>query len=115
MKLGDKAEESPDVDLARQSAPGVYRLKTDNLVPADVLTAEGQFPQYGDFLHVETTNGGSEPTWDGEQFIECPQDLAKWLVEEVEIGDGFRIKQVTKIDGEWEYSCELVDEVEEAE
>lgn len=110
MKIGDKAEESPEISLARQSAPGVYRLLNDELVPADELTAEGEFPEYGDFLKVETTTGGAEPSWNREEYIECPQALAQWLVEHQEIASkkGFRIRTVQKVDGAWQYECEVL-------
>jgi hypothetical protein len=110
MKLGDKAAETPDVDLARQSAPGAYRLLTDELTPADELTAEGEFPQYGDFLEVGRlgqTGDGVEVK--GEQYIECPAGLAKWLVDEISVGDDFRVVSVQKVDGEWQYDCEQLE------
>jgi hypothetical protein len=72
---------------------------TDELVPADELTPDGEFPQYGDFLHVGTESG--------TQWIECPRALAAWIVDTgLSIGDGFRIRTVTKVDGEWDYKCE---------
>lgn len=109
MDLEDKAEETPDIDLARQSAPGAYVLLSTDLTPADELTGEDTFPQFGDFLKVDraaATEDGHEPAG-AEQFIECPHDLAKWLVDQgAEEGFAFRIKQVTKVDGEWQYDCE---------
>ena len=98
--IDDKAEaaDQPDVDLARQSAPGLYRLESRDLTPADEIGTD-EFPQYGDFLPVDTVNG-----W---QYIECPANLAKWLVEEgVETGDAFRIVSVRKVDGEWKYDAD---------
>lgn len=112
--LEDKAQESPDVDLARQSAPGAYRLLDNELVAADELTPEGEFPQYGDFLHVGRLGPGAgdgEVEQKGEQYIECPQGLARWLVKNCEVGDDFRIVSVQKVDGEWRYDCDrLADE-----
>jgi len=108
MKLGDKAKQAdqPEISLARQSAPGLYQLETDELIEADDLTEEGQFPQYGTFLKVMTSNGGREITFDKEEYIECPSALAKWLVDtEIEIGEFFRIQSVRKIDGNWQYDC----------
>jgi hypothetical protein len=100
MKIQDKAETpTEDIDLARYSAARAYKLLTDELVPADELTPEGEFPQFGDFLHVGTTAG--------TQYIECPRALAAWIVDaSLAIGDGFRIRTVSKVDGEWEYKCE---------
>lgn len=112
MKISDKAEDTPDIELARQSAPGAYVLDGEELSPADDLTEEGQFPEYGDFLPVHrarATEDGWEPTGD-EMWIECPQDLAQFLVEqEVEPQDGFRIKDVKKVDGTWQYNCEILE------
>ena len=114
MKIGDKAEASdqPDVKLARQSAPGAYRLETDELKPADEVTPEGQFPEYGDFLKVAKPTGGSNQFENHEEmFIECPADLARWLVEEsVEIGEHFRVLDVWKDNGEWSYKCRKLEE-----
>ena len=100
MKIQDKAETpTEDIDLARYSAARAYKLLTDELVPADELTPDGEFPQYGDFLHVGTESG--------TQWIECPRALAAWIVDAgLSIGDGFRIRTVSKVDGEWEYKCE---------
>lgn len=109
MKLSEKAEASPDVDLARQSAPGAYRLETDELVPADDLTPDGDFPEYGDFLEVSTTRG--------RRYIECPQALAEWLVDhDLKPGeDWFRIVAVRKVDGQWVYDVEWLSEDEVAQ
>jgi len=100
MKIQDKAETpTEDIDLARYSAARAYKLLTDELVPADELTPDGEFPQYGDFLHVGTETG--------TQWIECPRALAAWIVDAgLSVGDGFRIRTVSKVDGEWEYKCE---------
>ena len=115
--LGDKAAESPEVSLAKQSAPGLYRLNADgediediDLVPADELTPEGEFPQYGDFLEVgvPSDTGTENPSFDQTEYIEVPGALAAWLVEEAEPGAVFRIRQVVKIDGEFDYDIELV-------
>lgn len=106
--IDDKAERGPEVDLARQSAPGVYRLKTRKLVGADDVTPEGEFPEFGDFLRVDRlkeTGTGIEPA--EEQFIECPAGLAEWLVDRsLETGDDFRLVTCRKVDGEWSYTAE---------
>lgn len=117
MKLGDRAAESPEVSLVRQSSPGLYRVPNSvesieeiDLVSADDLTAEGEFPQYGEFLEVQVTHGGPDPTVNGSEYIECPGALAKWLVEEAEPGDWFHIQTVQKVDGEWQYELEIADD-----
>lgn len=113
MNLEDKARDSPDVDLARQSAPGAYRMLTTDLEAANDLTPDGDFPQFGDFLKVERV--GSDGT---EKYIECPAALARWLVHEADASPGFcfRIRSVQKIDGEWQYKCEdITDEIDEVE
>jgi hypothetical protein len=100
MKIEDKAQTIPDIDLAAYSGARAYIILSDELVPADRLSPEGEFPKYGDFLHVMTTGG--------EGYIECPQALAAWLVEQdASIHFGFRIRTVTKdSNGEWVYDCE---------
>lgn len=113
MKLGEKAEqaEQPDVKLARDSAPGLYVLQTDELTEADEITAEGEFPQYGDFLEVGRPNAEGEA--ERSEFIECPAGLARWLVEEeIEIGDSFRVLDVWKDDGSWQYNCRQIETAE---
>lgn len=107
MNIEEKARSSPDVDLARQSGPGVYRFETGDLEPADELTPEGEFPEYGDFLQVTERRGGT-------RFIECPAALAEWLVEQEPEPGGFwfRIQTVQKVDGEWQYHVEQLDDEE---
>jgi hypothetical protein len=111
VKISDKAEETPEISLVRQSAPGAYVFVEDELTSAEDLTDEDQFPEYGDFLPVrraQATDGGHEASGDTE-WIQCPQDFAQWLVEHgLEPGDGFRIKSVQKVDGQWQYDCELL-------
>lgn len=105
MNLKDKAKDRPEVQLARQSAPGAYRMLTTELVSAEDLTPEGEFPEYGDFLQVGRV--GTDAT----QYIECPAALARYLVNDLEAaeGDQFRIESVTKIDGEWQYTCHEIE------
>lgn len=112
MNIEDKARDTPEVSLARQSAPGAYIVLSTELASADEVTAEGEFPEYGDFLEVDRltdTDGRLEPAGD-ERFIECPQGLAKFLVNHG-AGEGFRfrIRTVRKVDGEWQYNCEEVE------
>ena len=111
MKLSDKAEETPDVTLAGDLIESAYELQSDDpeLVPADELTAEDEFPKYGDFLEV-VEYSPYDGTDRGECYVEVPQRLAAWLVEN-EVGDGERWKvvQSQKVDGEWQFEVELVD------
>lgn len=102
--LDDKAQGSPEVTLAKQSAPGLYQLEELELYEADDITEEGEFPQFGDFLKVNRPHGG-------EEWVECPADLARWLVEEIdaETGEWFRILSAQKVDGEWELEIEEAD------
>lgn len=106
MNLKEKAADRPDVELAQESAPGAYRLSTLELVAADDVSEPGEFPAFGDFLEVERFDSGAS------LLVECPAGLARWLVNDldVSIGDAFRIRSVRKVDGEWQYDCEPIDE-----
>lgn len=110
MNLKDKAKDRPEVLLARQSSPGAYVIQSLELSGADELTEEGDFPQYGDFLKCHRA-GTEKLVW-----VECPAALARFLVNEIdaEVGTCFRVRSVTKVDGEWEYNAEQV-EVEEGD
>jgi len=106
--LSDKAEaaDAPDVILASDSR-GVYRLKTEELSGPNEVTPEGDFPEYGDFVHVDTTTGGANATWNEEAYVEVPGSLAKALVEnEIGTGDTFRIQTVSKVDGTWSFGVD---------
>lgn len=112
MKIEDKAADSPEVDLARQSAPGVYMLESKELKTADEVTPEGEFPEYGDFLPVRRAVGtGDDASWsETTKFIECPSGLARELVDlEISTGDGFRIVSLQKVDSEWRYEIERME------
>jgi len=101
MKIGDKAEQAdqPNVLLVRDSAPGLYRLETDELTNADDLGTD-EFPRYGDF--VKCSDSRLE-----ECYVEVPSALAQFLDGTVEVGEWFRIVSVNKTaDGEWTYSAE---------
>ena len=107
MKLGDKAEQSDrdEVRLARDSV-GAYRLESDELVPADEISGEDEFPQYGEFLATRELRQVAGEVEVGESvLVEVPGQLAKQLVEAgIGEGDGFRIQSVRKnAAGEWEY------------
>lgn len=99
----DKAEETPEVSLARQSAPGAYRIESEKLVAADDISDEGEFPEFGEFLECLNPQAQTE-------YVECPQGLAQELVADgLNVGDYVRLKTVRKVDGNWEYSIEQID------
>lgn len=110
MKLGDKSERAdrPEVELASGNPIGIYRLESDEYVDADEISPEGEFPKFGDFLEVSSTTGGAEPEWNVDVFLECPLGLEEELLElGVDVGDSFRIGQVSKTaDGEWQFLVE---------
>lgn len=111
MNLKDKAADTVDVSLSNQLTGSVYEIVTDELVEADELTPEGEFPQYGDFLKVEEYSPVDD-TERGETHIEVPRDLAKWLVDELmpeSETNRFRIVSHQKVDGEHQFDCEPVD------
>jgi hypothetical protein len=97
--LSDKAAESPDVELIRDAQYSAWRLADDELVAADELTDEGEFPKYGDYLPVYVSDDDdAEPL-----YIECPQGLASALLEAgIEVGEWFRIGEARKVDGAWQ-------------
>lgn len=96
--LEDKATESPTIDLLRDAQYSGFYLADDELVSADELSDEDEFPQYGDFLPVRTRDDDEQPV----MYVECPQGLAQELVETgIEPGDGFRIDRAQKVDGVW--------------
>jgi len=107
MKLGDKAEQSDrnEVRLARDSV-GAYRLESEELVPADEISGDDEFPKYGDFLATRELRQVAGEVEVGEKvLVEVPGQLAKQLVQQnISEGDGFRIQSVRKnAAGEWEY------------
>lgn len=107
MKIGDKAEQSDrdEVRLARDSV-GAYRLESDELVPAEEISGDDEFPKYGDFLACRELRQVAGDVEVAEKvLVEVPGQLAKQLVEaDISEGDGFRIQSVRKnAAGEWEY------------
>ena len=100
--IDDKADaaDAPDVHLVRDSAPGLYRLETMDLTPADKLGSD-EFPRYGDF--VECIDSRMETC-----YVEVPGSLAKVLSSRAEVGDWFRIVSVNKTaDGTWQYDVDV--------
>lgn len=101
MDLNDKAQETPDIDLIRDAQYSAFRLVSTELTPADELTGEDDFPQFGDFAECEIPDGDGGTAAE-EVYVEVPQDLAAQLVElGIGEGDEFRVGEVTKVDGEW--------------
>lgn len=93
--------------LASDLLESQYSYDQTELVAADDLTPEGDFPQYGDFLPVQErspVDGGFR----GDCFIEVPAALAEWLVENTEPGDWWQVHAVEKNDGEWRIEAENV-------
>lgn len=109
MKLGDKAQERPQVALAGSLLESQYRLVTDELVPADDISEAGEFPQYGDFL-LCPERSPVDHSDRGETFVEIPSRLARWLVEHVEDGDWWQVVDASKDgDGQWHFDCQVVE------
>jgi hypothetical protein len=106
--LRDRAEggSSPEIVLAAdQPHRPEAEILEDELVPADDITPEGDFPEYGSFLRVRV--GGSEEWW------ETPQSFAEEVIEVAEAFEcdvaGLRINvaEVLKAaSGEWQYSIQ---------
>lgn len=108
MDLSEKATESPDVTLAGDLLESAYEVSETELVGADDVTPEGEFPQYGDFLPVQEFSP-YDGTDRGETYIEVPQALAQLIIEE-ELADGTRWKVIhsRKVDGEWKFEIEEI-------
>lgn len=98
MDIADKAEQSPDVHRIRDAQFSAFKLLDTELVPANDITPEDQFPEFGDFLQTAVSEDSSGPPL----YVECPEDLARGLMEiDIEPGDWFRIGEAQKIDGRW--------------
>lgn len=110
MDLSDRAAGggAPDVVLAAdQPHRPEGELLDAELTPADELTAEDQFPEFGMFIPVRA--GGTEEWW------EVPQSLAEEVMEkaeefEAEALPGLRVDVVEVVktaSGEWRYEIEV--------
>lgn len=64
----------------------VARLRAFELVEADEISDEGDFPKHGQFLAVEEKTASGK--YDREAFWECPAGLARMVVEAVEESGG---------------------------
>jgi hypothetical protein len=110
VNLNDKAQESPDVELAGDLIESVWELKESELTPADEITPEGEFPKYGDFAKATEYS----PYGDGQKrregvWIEIPQSLAQWLVENGGTDVKWQAKQAMKVDGAWDFDVVIVE------
>lgn len=112
MKLGDKAEEAPDVTLVDDILESYYQLQEDDpeLTAASDLSPEGEFPQYGDFLEVHEKSP-VDGTFRGETWLLIPQGLAQWLVEEkITSDDWWTVLDKQKDNGTWKFECEVIED-----
>lgn len=105
-KTGDGPEIVLTGDLPQRPASTIV---SSTLVDHDDLTEEGQFPQHGKFLEVETPEGETE-------FWECAGSLAGAVMEvadEEELepeGATLNVSQVSKTpSGEWRFVISLAE------
>jgi len=111
--LREKAD--PGVDADRfEDAEGVYVVYSAALYEPDEVSPEGDYPKYGQWL--ETGDPGDP---DDESYLECPQCLARSLVDAVDYDDlGFpmqlEILETELVDEHWTWdgSVEPYDEEE---
>lgn len=109
--ISDKADEAdgPEVVLTSdlgEAAPA--KIATDQLVEADDLTPEGQFPEFGEFMEMRRVNDGETVYW------ECATSLADVVVEAVSEaeaalpGTQINVEFVAKApSGEWRYTLDI--------
>lgn len=109
--LEDKAAggDGPEVVLA-PDGPGYYRLEDRQLVEAEELSPEGEFPKYGEFLEVVRLTRTGEPRGPSE-YLECTQDLARKLIDlSLGAGDKFTVKSTSKDNrGRWSWVVQRED------
>lgn len=109
--------ETPDEWVRAEDASGVYRLETDELIPADDIG--GDYPEFGKFLSVLKVewDHGADRWVDGEAvYLECPRGLSQELVAEppVEAGDVFAVAEPRKTDGDkWRFSTSKPDTIDD--
>lgn len=98
--IDDRAEDVPDIVLARESH-GLYRLQSKELVEAEEIGEPDAFPEFGQYLAVEEITQTGKTN--GEAFLECPRGLAKALVNaEIVVDVEFRVENAAKNrDGHW--------------
>lgn len=109
--LHEKAEQLQGPDIVTTSdlperPPG--RPDSVELVDADELTADGTFPEFGEFLAVEEEGAEEESYW------ECPANLAAVMVSRAEesgkalTGIWFDVVAAQKDpSGEWKFVTEI--------
>jgi len=108
--IEDLASTARDVIRAGDGENVPYRLEDTTTTGADDISAEGEFPKFGEFLDVTALDGdgvGLGPRW-----LECPGGLARSLVDHdlVAAGAEFQIVDSTKDDtGAWTYQIEEYD------
>lgn len=98
--LNDQAESSDgdyrDIVLSR-NATGGWHLNDNELVDSDEIRETDEFPEHGSFLDVNPVTGTDEIEVheDEDTWLECPQNLAKALVElDISEGTAFRVLSV---------------------
>lgn len=97
------ASTSHEVRLPTEQEGQSGEILSAELVSADEISPEGDFPEYGDFLWVENSTTGSEEYW------LCPVGFAAEIVdvdEEVDevVGRLVIVEDTTKTDGGWQYT-----------
>lgn len=107
--LTEKAQQNQGPEIVTtgdlgERPPG--RIDSAELVAADDLTAEGQFPEFGEFLVVEAE--GEEEYW------ECNSELAALIVNAVEESEKAITDHVVSImstgknpAGEWQFMMDV--------
>lgn len=106
--LNDQAKEveHENVVLSGESH-GLYKITATELVEANDVSPEGEFPKYGKYLPVEQLDRGG--TSKGEALLESPRGLAVSLTEAglAEDGAKFWIRNVSKdVEGTWVFDVE---------
>lgn len=100
--LQDVADRSRGPEIALTSGlggRGEFRHETTELVDADELTPEGEFPEYGEYLLCEERSA-VDHTPRGEVYVEVCSQLAERLVE-IGTGRWWNVTGVEKVDGAW--------------
>lgn len=108
--LEELATSNRDVIRPEDAENVPYRLEDTDSTEADEISAEGEFPQFGEFLDVTALNGGAGDL--GPRWLECPGGLARELVEAglAEDGAEFQILGTEKDDtGAWTFDLEEFD------
>lgn len=105
--LDDVAESGPDVVLTSGLVESVFALQEMAVYEADDVSPDGEFPQYGEFLRCDEFSP-TDGTERGETYVECPAALARWLVDEADVGDRWQVTEAEKIDDEWQITAEIV-------